>query len=54
MTGLNNIIGEIDTDASSAAEQKIADAEKKAQEILSDAKSECDRIKKEKLFCKKE
>lgn len=47
MTGLNNIIGEIDTDASSAAEQKIADAEKKAQEILSDAKSECDRIKKE-------
>lgn len=29
MTGLNNIIGEIDTDASSAAEQKIADAEKK-------------------------
>ena len=47
MTGLDNIIGEIDTDASSSAEQKIAEAEKKAREILTEAKDECDRMKKE-------
>ena len=47
MTGLENIISEIDTDASDAADQKIKEAEKKAEEILADARKDCERLQKD-------
>ena len=50
MTGLENIISEIDTDASDAAALRIKEANQKAEEILADAKKECE----QKLFLIKE
>lgn len=47
MTGLEKIIGQIESEGSAAAEEKIECAKKQADEILNAARVECEQIKKQ-------
>jgi V/A-type H+-transporting ATPase subunit E len=47
MTGLENIIGQIQSDAENAAREILADAQREANEILSRAEAEGERITKD-------
>ncbi len=47
MTGLEKIIGQIESEGNAAAGEKIENARKQAEEILSCTREECEQIKKD-------